>query len=75
MDELEVDESLISGGLKEGELVVWDGLSNNGNPVPSGTYYFVINLVKYPRDWQTGNIIDGEPDIFEYKDYVVVMRD
>ena len=75
MDQLEVDESLIAGGLKEDELVVWDGLSNNGNPVPSGTYYFVINLVKYPRDWQTGNITDGEPYDPEYAGYVVLMRE
>ena len=73
LDKLEVDESLISGGLGEDELVVWDGLSNNGNPVPSGTYYFVINLMMYQRDWQTGNIT-GQ-DTFEHKGYVVLMRE
>ncbi|MEN8228496.1 MAG: gliding motility-associated C-terminal domain-containing protein [Bacteroidota bacterium] len=37
---LDIDPSLITNGLQEDELVVWDGLSSNGNLVPSGTYYY-----------------------------------
>jgi hypothetical protein len=58
-ENMEVDESLIQGGLREDEMVVWDGRSDNGTMVPAGTYYFVISF----------NYAD-QP--YEYKDYVVV---
>jgi hypothetical protein len=63
VDELEVNESLIAGGLKEDEMVVWDGRSNNGNLVPSGTYYFVLTLRRGTETYQP------------YKEYVVVERE
>ncbi len=34
----------IPGGLRDDELVIWDGKSNNGNMVPAGTYYYVLNV-------------------------------
>jgi hypothetical protein len=59
--ELEVDESLISEGLREDEMVVWDGKANNGNLVAPGTYYYVLEYVKN--------------DIaYLFKDYVVVKE-
>jgi hypothetical protein len=72
--ELEVNESMIADGLKVDEMVVWDGRSNNGNLVPSGTYYFVINIVRHQRDPVSGEIIKFVPGE-EYTDYVVVVRD
>jgi hypothetical protein len=72
-ENMEVDESLISNGLREDEMVVWDGRSDNGNMVPSGTYYFVITFIMYQRDYQTEEIT--RTDTYEYKDYVVVARE
>jgi hypothetical protein len=69
----DVDESLIKNGLREDEMVVWDGTSNNGNMVPSGTYYFVIKFIMYQRDYQTGEIY--RTDSYEDTDYVVVVRE
>jgi hypothetical protein len=62
VDRLVVDESLINNGLREDEMVVWDGRAENGNYVPSGTYYFVITFGK-----DAVNIT--------YKGYVVVVRE
>jgi len=61
-ENMEVDESLIQGGLREDEIVVWDGRSDNGTMVPAGTYYFVVTFY-----------YAGVP--YEYKDYVVVAYD
>ena len=61
-EELDWDEALIEGGLKEDEMVIWDGRADNGNLVASGTYYYVLTFVY---------------DSVEYtdKDYVVVVRE
>jgi len=67
-----IDESLITGGLRDDELVIWDGRSNNGNMVPAGTYYFVATLTMYMRD--QSEAITGSYD-YEFPDYVVVERD
>lgn len=64
-----VDEGLIPGGLKEDEMVVWDGMNENGTKVPPGTYYYVVNLVINQKDHQ-GNVTST--DDYEYKDFVVV---
>jgi len=61
IDELEVDESLISGGLRDDEMVVWDGRASNGNLVAPGTYYFVLEYVK--------NDVS-----YPFKDYVIVRE-
>ena len=61
-ENMEVDPSMIQGGLREDEMVVWDGRSDNGTMVPAGTYYFVISF--YYAD-----------ATYEYKDYVVVAYD
>jgi hypothetical protein len=71
--EMEVDESLITRGLRADEMVVWDGLSDNGNPVPDGTYYYVVTFVMYQRDYLTGEKT-GEVH-YDLKDYVVVARE
>ncbi len=71
-EKLEVDPSLISNGLKEDEMVVWDGMATNGNLVPSGTYYYVVNYILKQRDPQ-GNVT--REDSYERKDYVVVKHD
>jgi len=74
-EELEWDESLVLGGLKEDEMVVWDGRANNGNLVPSGTYYFVVTFRVYEKDPVTGAIIDENTQLHNFKDYVVVVRE
>ncbi len=72
IDEMEVDESLIPGGLREDEMVVWDGRAKNGNLVPSGTYYYVVEFILHQRDPVSGNITHTFKDGF--KDYVVIVR-
>lgn len=72
--ELEVDESLIANGLKEDEMVVWDGRADNGKLVASGTYYFVVTFTLYQRDYETQEIT-GTPYTDYFKDYVVVVRE
>ncbi|MCK5138159.1 MAG: gliding motility-associated C-terminal domain-containing protein [Bacteroidales bacterium] len=73
IDEMEINESLISGGLREDEMVVWDGRSNNGNEVPSGTYYFVVEFIMNQRHPVTDAIT--RTDSYDFKDYVVVIRE
>ena len=58
----EYDPNLIMD-QREDELVVWDGRSENGTLVPSGTYYFVVI---YNKDGTTYKPV---------KDYVVVLKD
>ena len=60
--EMEVDESMIEGGLREDEMVVWDGRADNGNMVASGTYYFVLEYIKNDVSYTA-------------KDYIVVVRE
>jgi len=50
VQEIEVDPSLITGGLREDEMVVWDGRASNGNMVPSGTYYFVLTYITFEAE-------------------------
>jgi len=66
VDEVIYDENLISNGLAEDELVVWDGRASNGNFVPPGTYYYVISMTIQQKD--------GSVDAYEYKDWIVVRR-
>lgn len=66
VDEVIYDENLISNGLAEDELVVWDGRASNGNFVPAGTYYYVISMTIQQKD--------GSVDAYEYKDWIVVRR-
>jgi len=61
LDELIVVPGLIVD-LREDELVVWDGRSENGTLVPSGTYYYAVEYIK-----------DGKT--YPYTDYVLVLRD
>lgn len=72
IDRLEVDPSLITNGLREDEMVVWDGTADNGNEVPSGTYYYVINYILYQRDNETGEVT--REDTYEFTGNVVVAR-
>jgi len=71
--EMEWDEGLVEGGLREDEMVIWDGRADNGNLVASGTYYFVVTFIMYQRDYLTGEI--NGSDKYEFKDYVVVARE
>lgn len=72
-ENMDVDESLIENGLAEDEMVVWDGRANNGNFVPSGTYYYVITFFMNELNYETG-AIEGTLRK-EIPGYVVVVRD
>lgn len=61
IDQVEYDPNLIVD-QREDELVVWEGKSENGTIVPSGTYYYVVQYFK-----------DGNK--YPYSDYVVVLKD
>ena len=61
IDQVDYDPNLIMD-QREDELVVWDGKSENGTIVPSGTYYYVVHYIKGGID-------------YPYKDYVVVLKD
>jgi hypothetical protein len=69
IDEMEIDPSLITDGLREDEMVVWDGKADNGNLVASGTYYFVVTFIMY----QSGE--NTVPLKYDFTDYVVVVRE
>jgi hypothetical protein len=71
IDELEIDPSLITDGLREDEMVVWDGKADNGNLVASGTYYYVLTYIMNQLNDQ-GNI---KPVRYDFKDYIVVVRE
>jgi hypothetical protein len=71
--EMEVDESLITNGLSDDEMVIWDGKADNGNYVPSGTYYYVVTFILYQRDYPSGEVT--QKDSYNFKDYVVVVRE
>lgn len=60
--ELEIDPGLVTGGLREDEMIVWDGISNNDKPVPSGTYYYVVEYI-------------ANSVTYVFKGYVVVVRE
>lgn len=62
VEDMNINLSLISNGLREDEIVVWDGNNDNGKPVPSGTYYYVVNFEQYGVS-------------YDIKGYVVVARD
>ncbi len=64
VSEIDYNPGAIPGGLRDDEMVVWDGRSNNGNIVPAGTYYYVLN-VKMVQD-------DGTTDTPQEKLYIVV---
>jgi len=38
----------MTGGGGMTELVIWDGRTTSGTPVPEGTYFYVINYTKIP---------------------------
>ncbi|MFO7670858.1 MAG: gliding motility-associated C-terminal domain-containing protein [Bacteroidales bacterium] len=64
--EIDYDAEVIEGGLREDEMVVWDGKADNGNLVPAGTYYYVLN-VKIDQK-------DGSTDKLEKKHYIIVRE-
>lgn len=68
-----IDESLIADGLRDDEMVIWDGRANNGNMVPDGTYYFVVTLTMYVRNFETEEVIEEYSD--DVTGYVVVAKD
>jgi len=73
VEEMDIDPGMINNGLREDEMVVWDGRSKNGNFVPSGTYYYVVNFIMHHYDLETGNKTDT--DTYEFKGYIVVARE
>ena len=64
--EIDYDPMSIPGGLRRDEQVVWDGKSNNGNMVPAGTYYYVVNA----EITQEGETAPDAP--YKEKHYIVV---
>ena len=64
VSEIDYNPATIPGGLRDDEMVVWDGKSKNGNIVPPGTYYYVLN-VKIVQ-------LDKSVDTPEKKHYIVV---
>ena len=68
VSEIVYNPGAIPGGLRDDEMVIWDGRSNNGNFVPPGTYYYVLNL---SMD-QLGPA--NETDTDEQKRYIVVSN-
>ena len=64
VSEIVYDPGSIYGGLRDDEMVVWDGRSENGTIVRAGTYYYVMN-VKMVQ-------MDGTTDTPELKHYIVV---
>lgn len=64
VSEIMFNPGSIQGGLRDDEMVVWDGKANNGNLVPAGTYYYVLNAMISQLDEST--------DTQEKKHYIVV---
>jgi hypothetical protein len=71
--DLDVDPALILDGLKEDEMVVWDGMTDHNNPVPSGTYYYIVEFFVHQKNPVTGEVI--RTDKYSYKDFVIVARE
>ena len=72
--DLVVDQGLVKDGLKEDELVVWDGRNDDLEFVPSGTYYFVVTFTIYHRDPVSGEKTETDPYTDTFTHYVIVAR-
>ena len=51
VEELIIDPALIANGLRDDEMVVWDGYSDR-NLVPSGTYYYAGYFIMYEERYE-----------------------
>ncbi len=71
VDEIEyvMDKHPLNPG--DQETVVWDGLAANGNLVPPGTYYYVVEMMIEQKD-NLGNVTGTDRQ--EHKDYIVVRH-
>jgi hypothetical protein len=74
VSEIRYDESMIPGGLRGDELVVWDGYksADSKDPVPSGTYYYAVSLMIHQVDY-LGNITST--DQYDYTGHVVLVQE
>ena len=68
--EISYDPGAMVGGVEEGvEKVVWDGLAENGTPVPAGTYYYLLE-VEIDQVDDRGTILSTDKK--SYKHFIVV---